>query len=332
MAFRSKLVVLAATDTDVFEFPATHDGGALLFIVNGDAASHDVTIKFHKHATGDTTTLGVFEVAAKTAWQFPIKFGLEAADRIIASCASEGVIAYATVIVGGPTPPGNALTGRGAWSDAACYVVNDIVSHGRDAYLALADNTDDQPPSPNWMRLAQGGEDGEPGAPGPVTSTGSVEAARLVIYSDETGNTVEDSGKTVADFATAAQGEMAATAVQPAAIATMATLDAENQPLTGGATVTSKSLGTTLSGTRTLDVGDCPLQHYTNNGAHTLAPGSITGSALIDITNGASAGAITTSDFTKVSGSPFTTTNGHKFRCHVSVGSGGSLLIVQALQ
>lgn len=106
----------------------------------------------------------------------------------------------------------------------------------------------------------------------------------------------------------------------------------ENVALTGGATVTSKSLGTTSSGTRTLDVGDCPLQHYTNGGAHTLAPGSITGSALIDITNNGSAGAITTSGFAKVSGDSFTTTNGHKFRCHVSVGNGGSLLIVQALQ
>jgi len=106
----------------------------------------------------------------------------------------------------------------------------------------------------------------------------------------------------------------------------------ENVAVTGGATVTSKSLGTTSSGTRTLDVGDCSLQHYTNGGAHTLAPGVITGACLVDITNNGSAGAITTSGFTKVSGDSFTTTNGHKFRCHVSVGDGGSLLIVQALQ
>lgn len=115
-------------------------------------------------------------------------------------------------------------------------------------------------------------------------------------------------------------------------VGTAATLSDENQALTGGATVTSKSLGTTSSGTRTLDLGDCPLQHYTNNGAHTLAPGSVNSSALIDITNGASAGAITTSGWTKVAGDAFTTTNGHKFRCHCSVGNGGSLLIVQALQ
>lgn len=110
--------------------------------------------------------------------------------------------------------------------------------------------------------------------------------------------------------------------------------DTENQgPITGGADITSKSLGTTSSGTRTLDLGDCPMQHYTNGGAHTLAPGTTPGSALIDITNNGSAGAITTSGFTKVSGDSFTTTNTHKFRCHVSLSSnGGSLLVVQAMQ
>lgn len=111
-----------------------------------------------------------------------------------------------------------------------------------------------------------------------------------------------------------------------------AKLDVEDQVVTGGASITSKDLGTVSSGTGTLDMGDCPMQHYTNNGAHTLAPGSVTGSIILDITNGASAGTITTSGWTKVSGDSFTTTNGHKFRCHCSVGNTGSLLIVQAMQ
>ena len=66
--------------------------------------------------------------------------------------------------------------------------------------------------------------------------------------------------------------------------------------------------------------------------AHILAPGSNAGGILLDITNGASAGAIATGGWTQVSGDLFTTTNGHKFRCHASVGQAGSLLIVQALQ
>lgn len=111
-----------------------------------------------------------------------------------------------------------------------------------------------------------------------------------------------------------------------------AKLSVEDQVLTGGARVTSKSLGTISTGTLTLDPGDRPLQHYTNDGAHTLAPGSNTGSFLLDVTNGASAGAITLTGWTKTAGDAFTTTNGNKFRLHCSIGNGGSLLIVQAMQ
>ena len=111
-----------------------------------------------------------------------------------------------------------------------------------------------------------------------------------------------------------------------------AQLTVEDQVLTGGARVTSKSLGTVSSGTLTPDPGDRPLQHYTNGGAHTLAPGSNTGSYLLDITNNSSAGAITASGWTKVSGDAFTTVDGDKFRCHCSVGDAGSYLVVGALQ
>lgn len=112
-----------------------------------------------------------------------------------------------------------------------------------------------------------------------------------------------------------------------------AKLDVADQVVTGGARVTSLSLGTISSGTVTPDPGDRPLQHYTNNGAHTLAPGSNPGSYILDITNGASAGAITTSGWTKVvGGTSLTTTNGHKFRCSCTIGNGGSLLSIQALQ
>jgi hypothetical protein len=106
----------------------------------------------------------------------------------------------------------------------------------------------------------------------------------------------------------------------------------EDQTITGGGIITSKDLGTKSSGTLTLDLGARALQYYINNGAHTLAPGSNAGSAIIDITNGASAGTITTSGWTKVSGDDFTTTNTNKFRCHCSVGNAGSLLVVQAMQ
>jgi len=108
----------------------------------------------------------------------------------------------------------------------------------------------------------------------------------------------------------------------------------ENQgPLTGGAEVTSKSLGTQTTGTLTLDMADRALQHYTNGGAHTLAPGTVTGCSIVDITNNGSAGAITTSGWTRVVGSALlTTTNTNAFRCFCSVGNAGSLLVIMPMQ
>jgi hypothetical protein len=112
---------------------------------------------------------------------------------------------------------------------------------------------------------------------------------------------------------------------------TVALLGTEDQILTGGFRVTSKDLGTITTGTLTLDPGDRALQHAINGGAFTLAPGSNTGSILLDITNNGSAGAITTSGWTKVVGA-FDTVNGNKFRCHASIGQGGSLLTIQEMQ
>lgn len=108
--------------------------------------------------------------------------------------------------------------------------------------------------------------------------------------------------------------------------------DVEDQTITGGAAVTSKDLGTITTGTVTPECSDRPMQHYINGGAHTLAASASAGSMLLDITNNGSAGVITASGFTLVTGDGFTTTNGHKFRCHISKGNAGQLLSVQALQ
>jgi hypothetical protein len=116
-------------------------------------------------------------------------------------------------------------------------------------------------------------------------------------------------------------------------LTSFAKLDTADQVVTGGARVTPLEIGggTVSSGTVTPDPGDRPIQYYTNGGAHTLAPGSNKGSYILEITNNASAGAITTSGWTKVTGS-FTTTNGHKFHCSCIVGQGYSSLNILALQ
>lgn len=109
-------------------------------------------------------------------------------------------------------------------------------------------------------------------------------------------------------------------------------LATSDQLITGGANATPLNLGTISSGTVTLNCGARPWQYYTNNGAHTLAPDATNAtSCMLDITNGASAGAITVAGWTYVVGS-FTTTNTNKFRCYCSTGPAGSLLQIQRLQ
>jgi hypothetical protein len=106
----------------------------------------------------------------------------------------------------------------------------------------------------------------------------------------------------------------------------------EDQTITGGAAVTNKPLGTVSSGTLNIDMSDRALQSYTNNGAHTLNGDSGEGAALVIMTNGASAGAVTVTNINYQYGDAFTTTNGHNFLLNfVTIGS-FKILGVKALQ
>lgn len=102
--------------------------------------------------------------------------------------------------------------------------------------------------------------------------------------------------------------------------------------LSVGYTTTNNNLGTVSSGTLTLDPTTGNEPYYTNNGAHTLAPPASGTSMIVDMINGASAGAVTVSGWTKVTGDTLDTTNGHKFRFYISFNNGGSHLFKQALQ
>lgn len=81
----------------------------------------------------------------------------------------------------------NGVTPRGEWGPGA-YNANDIVSHGGAAYMALT-NTEDEPPSADWMDLGAAGEaatvevgtvtTGAPGSAASVTNSGDEHAAVL---------------------------------------------------------------------------------------------------------------------------------------------------------
>jgi hypothetical protein len=102
--------------------------------------------------------------------------------------------------------------------------------------------------------------------------------------------------------------------------------------LTGGFDATPFDAGTKSTGTYTPAPADGNLQRAINGGAHTLAPPASDCSIVIQYTNNASAGAITTSGFTKKTGDTITTTNGDDFLFYVTRLNSFSHLHVVALQ
>jgi len=102
--------------------------------------------------------------------------------------------------------------------------------------------------------------------------------------------------------------------------------------LTVGYAATPYNAGTKSSGTFTPDEANGNFQYGVNGGAHTLAPPTNNCTIVIQYTNNASAGTITTSGFTIVVGDTLTTTNGDDFMFYITKNNGFSVLSVVALQ
>ena len=102
--------------------------------------------------------------------------------------------------------------------------------------------------------------------------------------------------------------------------------------LTAGFATTPYSAGTKSSGTFTPDEANGNFQYAVNGGAHTLAPPTNNCSLVVQYTNNASAGAVTTSGFTLVDGDTISTTNGDDFFFFIVKCNGFSSLTVKALQ
>lgn len=102
--------------------------------------------------------------------------------------------------------------------------------------------------------------------------------------------------------------------------------------LTAGYAGTPYNAGTQSSGTFTPDEANGNMQYTVNGGAHTLAPPTNNTTIIVQYTNNASAGAITTSGFTVVEGDAFTTTDGDDFVCFITKVNGFSILNVRAMQ
>lgn len=93
-----------------------------------------------------------------------------------------------------------------------------------------------------------------------------------------------------------------------------------DQGIGAGYATTAVDDGTKSSGTYTPTITGSNMRRAINNGAHTLAAPTASGdfSMVIQYTNGASAGTITFSGFSRVTGDALTTTNGNDANIYIT--------------
>lgn len=99
----------------------------------------------------------------------------------------------ATGATGSQGPAG--LNWQGAWDSGTAYVIDDVVSHNGNSYIAIADSTNSEPPSADWELLAQKGTDGA--GTGDVTGPGSSTNNNVATFSGTSGKVIQDGGKTL---------------------------------------------------------------------------------------------------------------------------------------
>lgn len=106
-----------------------------------------------------------------------------------------------------------------------------------------------------------------------------------------------------------------------------------NTALTGGFKSSSYDLGTITTTAQTPDPVNGNMQHLNANGAFTLNAPTASGeyTIVIEVTNGASAGTITTSGFTKVNGDTRALTNGLKYLYQITKHKNYSMLTIVSL-
>lgn len=232
---------------------------------------------------------------------------------------SDTLVAGTVTAIGALTPTdGNFIVGNGStWVAESGNTV--LTSIGVTATAAELNTLDGITASTAELNILDG-----------VTAT----AAELNILDGVTATTAEIN---ILDGVTATATELNYVDGVTSSIQTQldnrVTSNADDE-LTGGYTTTADNDGTQSSGTYTPTPAGGNIKRIVNGGAFTLAAPSAAGdyTLIIQMTNNASAGAVTLSGFTKASGAAFTTTDGHDFMLYIAKVNGFTHLQVEALQ
>lgn len=175
MSFAEKAISLAVTDTELFTCPVTKSGSVHgLVFSNNTASAVTISLKFFSQETGLTTTICTARsVQANSEFAWPKPINMNAGDAVIASASQDNAItALVSIYVAAGNAAASGFTPRGVYSAIATYAINDVVTLAGTSYVAVAPNTGSQPPSVNWMVVAEKGDTGEQGIPGVKGDTG----------------------------------------------------------------------------------------------------------------------------------------------------------------
>lgn len=233
-------------------------------------------------------------------------------------------------LTGTPTAP-TATAGTDNTQVATTAYVDAVISD--TAYNATTwDAVTGIAPSKNAVRdqlvllapLASPTFTGTPAAPTATSGTNTTQVATTAYVQGEIGSSIEAYDATIlksADIGSTVQGY------------DVDTLKADTgDQLTAGFDATNHAQGTVSSGTFTPNPQTSNFYSATNGGAHTLGVPTNPCSLVVEYTNNASAGTITTSGFTIVNGDALDTTNAHVFMLFITVTANKSLLTVVAMQ
>jgi hypothetical protein len=165
MALKGKPLLLTTSDQDVYVCPATQEASvhALVFS-NLTAGAITISIKRYIQSTATTQQLvAALSVAANSTFNWPKPMNMAVGDKIIASAsANSSIVCDYGAYENSATPAAVGFTGRGAWSSATAYVVNDVVTRNNNSYLAIQAGTNQDPATATayWMLLAAQGAAG----------------------------------------------------------------------------------------------------------------------------------------------------------------------------